>query len=63
MKPRVPITQSSSFIVWVECTSTDLWIPFNEQPASRPVQRCSTTPLRGDALLAVMHDGIGRNVR
>jgi hypothetical protein len=63
MNPRVPITQSSSFIAWVEATSSDLWIPFNEQPASRPVQRCSTTPLRGDALLAVMHDGIGRNVR
>jgi hypothetical protein len=33
--PRVAITQSSSFIAWVEATSADLWIPFIELPANQ----------------------------
>jgi len=36
MKPRVPITPSSSLIVWAEGTSTDLWIGPTEHQGSRP---------------------------
>jgi hypothetical protein len=45
-RPRVPITQSSSFIVWVEGTSRDLWI---WQPSTKSAAQARDDRPRGQA--------------